>query len=226
MKMPCPTFPETTFRSVADAPPIRLPSDCSMLMPSPLLGLVSSPEMSVPIQLPAMVLLPPVWRWMPSSAKSSMTKPLIVVEPAVTLKPCAEPAENPLRFTSGVALPASCVVASMVTGSVIVGSAEVSPMLGKSPPASMLNVMVSGLPTLAFEALIASRRLQCVELHPKASTTSFSVLTTSPAVTVTTDSQTENSDVLPAESVAVAVTPSPAEVAPRPLAVNDGPERL
>ena len=89
---------------------------------------------------------------MPALPKPPITRPRIVDAPPVTVSPIAFVVACPsisTWLTTGWAVP------SMVTGSVIVGSALASVMRG-TPTAAIANVIVSA-PTIAFASMIAWR---------------------------------------------------------------------
>ena len=110
---------------------------------------------------------------MPACPKRCTTKPRTDVLPLVMARPVdVAPAPMPSRTTQ---LP--CVVASMVTGSLIAGSAAVSWMVC-TPGPGIAKVMLSA-PAAAFAAVIASRRLHVPSHVP--SPGSFVVVTTKDA---------------------------------------------
>jgi hypothetical protein len=125
-----------------------------------------------------------------------MTNPRTVLPPLRIRSPeISGPANSPFSSTIGVPANPGWVVASIVTDSVIVGSAEVGRIV--SGPAGMLKVIVSR-PSKA--GLLAVRMAWRSEPGPE----SLVLITVSEAAW-----GNENSEVLPAGSVAVAVTNLP-----------------
>src|SRR5687767_10934142 len=131
-----------------------------------------------------------------------MTRPRMVLPPPETSNPIAPPpALAPFSSMIGALANPGCVVPSIVTGSVIVGSAVAGWMVC-GPSGSMLKVILSAPATL-LALRIASRSVQVPSQVP--SPGSALEFTTKPAA----GTQFENSEVLFAGSVAVAVTNAP-----------------
>ncbi len=135
-------------------------------------------------------------------SRSSIVDP---PDPMPSTSPSAFPAEVPSRIT----LPDWRLIPWMSTGSVIGGSGDDSEMVLLSRSNS-----ISSCPGAALAAVIAARS------EPAPESFVFRTVKVAPPPPPLTVKHAENSDELPAASVAVAVTTSPAEVAPRPVAVN------
>ena len=96
-----------------------------------------------------------------------MTRPVIVLDPAVMSRPSTPvPAAAPLSTMIGAPANPGCVVPSIVTGSVIVGSADVTAIVFAPEPIE--NRIVSG-PGFALAAWIASRSVQLAALQTPSS---------------------------------------------------------
>src|SRR5215469_6359469 len=96
-----------------------------------------------------------------------MTSPEIVLDPAVMLRPLTpKPAEAPLNTMIGVPAYPGCVVPSMVTGSVIVGSGDVTAIVFEPEP---IEKWIVSVPGFALAALIASRSVELAALQTPSS---------------------------------------------------------
>jgi len=162
MRMAPLSLPATVFP--AFGPPIRLPlaPPSSRIPSSPLpkpAPYGEFPAALVPMKLCRMTLLSPPLIRMPWLAKRLITRPCTVELLAVIVRPTAPaPAPAPLSSIIGVAaVQPPSVVASIVTVSEIVGSAEVRLMVW-SPAPGIAKVMMSGTPGVSVSAsMIACR---------------------------------------------------------------------
>ncbi len=117
-----------------------------------------------------------------SSPKRLMTKPRIVLplapEPERTSPSAVAPALAPLNSTIGAATQPSCVVASRVTASVIVGSAEVGLMVTAPLPIEKFELwMPNDALVIALALRMNWRRLPWMVRLPATSSPSRVVLT-------------------------------------------------
>ena len=157
MKITPSAMPDIRLRAAAVVPPTTLLA-VSILMPSvnetPLL---MAPLMSVPMKLPSMMLLPFFRMAMALLLYRLMTRPLITEFPPLTFKtPVTPPEKGPVLVPSisTIGRPAKpgCVVASMVSASVISGRADAGVIV--CGPEPILKLIVSG-PTFRFASIIA-----------------------------------------------------------------------
>src|SRR5438094_2898555 len=101
-----------------------------------------------------MVFPPPAWMWMTVPLNRFITNPLIVLPTPIRGRhPTPAPALAPLISIIGVPLKPGCVVPSMITGSLTLGSPDVNEIVWRPPP-PMLNAIVS-VPGLALASRIA-----------------------------------------------------------------------
>ena len=175
MVTPVLALPEITLRSAGVAPPTVLPA-LAITIPLPPFGAGSRPFAVVPIRLPA-TTLPPARSRRPVPLKPWITNPRNVPPAPLTSRPSAlAPADEPSSTTH----PPLCVVPSIVTGPVMLGSALVGWI---TFPVLMLKTIRSA-PARAFAAMIASRSVQSAASQTPSSW-SAAVLTTKSLTTVT-----------------------------------------
>ncbi len=146
-------LPEMTLRSAVVDPPMVWP-DVRIRTPLPFPA-AEAPSEAVPIQFPATVAKCGPWITIPLPDQRLMMRPRITVSGALTTRPFAPAgASEAVNSTSGVPAKPVCVVASIVTGSVIAGSPAEA--MVRTPSPGMANVIESG-PCLALASRIACR---------------------------------------------------------------------
>jgi hypothetical protein len=151
-----------------------------------------------------MTLLPFVAMEIAFEVNLLITRPRTVLLPAVMFNPF-ERLFEPFNSTIGAPENPGCVVPSMTTGTVIIGSADVGANVTAPEPTANLIVLVN--PVFRFEFRIA-----CRSVPGPLSAVLVTLNVRGPALVTAT--QAENSDVLPFGSVAVAVMYSPTTDAP------------
>ncbi len=147
--MPWPPLPVMRLRCAGDVPPMMFDEEFETVMPFPVLACLTMLSGSRPMMLPSTRLLPPVWRKMPLPLNLLMTRPRMTESPAVMSRPEAalmngddEKMLAPLSSMTGDPAKPGCVVPSMVTGSLMVGSVVFNLMV-RTPAPGMLKVMRS-----------------------------------------------------------------------------------
>src|SRR5438132_11585538 len=129
-------LPEMPLRKDGLSPPIKLLVE-KMEIPGPPLGNFAVPCAFVPMKFAATVFPPLIRNWIPSELKLLMIKPLTVLLPAVISSPYVEPALAPFNSIPGEHVTKQLAVPSIVTGCVIIGSADVG-LIVLTPDPGML----------------------------------------------------------------------------------------